>query len=266
MALTPVPVAFPQHIYNHPEQGKRLRLLVSALGDARELLSKARHVESSEALEDEYDEAVRRMLASRIVAPLCKDVDADLRVRVHSVHNRHLPAAPNPRERPEQHMGSWGCFLRLPRLQLLRSTVDIRACVEHSLSRTFYNLTTMALHDWQMYSEMRNLARARYGLALHDAYLPMGTLDQGLDVLQIMRNIHVFVSRYAYNLHQQFFIERRLDKGEKMLHAIGIDSITSSIRTHGAGIMNTTVNFTYQFLTRKFFVFSQFLYDEYIKV
>ena len=29
--------------------------------------------------------------------------------------------------------------------------------------------------------------------------------------------------------------------------------------------MNTTVNFTYQFLRKKFFIFSQFLYDEHIK-
>ena len=31
------------------------------------------------------------------------------------------------------------------------------------------------------------------------------------------------------------------------------------------GIMNTTVNFTYQFLLKKFDIFSQFLFDEYIK-
>ena len=29
--------------------------------------------------------------------------------------------------------------------------------------------------------------------------------------------------------------------------------------------MNTTVNFTYQFLKKKFFTFSQFLYDDHIK-
>ena len=29
--------------------------------------------------------------------------------------------------------------------------------------------------------------------------------------------------------------------------------------------MNTTVNFTFQFLRKKFYIFSQFLYDEHIK-
>ncbi|CAF4420917.1 unnamed protein product, partial [Adineta steineri] len=37
------------------------------------------------------------------------------------------------------------------------------------------------------------------------------------------------------------------------------------IRTHGIGIMNTAVNFTYQYLRQKFYMFSQFLFDEHIK-
>lgn len=102
----------------------------------------------------------------------------------------------------------------------------------HYLDKTFYNLTTVALHDWATYSEMRNLATQRYGLAMTEAHLPSQTLEQvfaatphhhekksktqtlfffftflcfhqGLDVLEIMRNIHVFVSKYLYNLNNQ---------------------------------------------------------------
>ena len=40
--------------------------------------------------------------------------------------------------------------------------------------------------------------------------------------------------------------------------------MANSIRTHGSGIANTAINFTYQFLRRKFTIFSQFLYDEQI--
>uniref|UniRef100_A0A3B3TAL3 WASH complex subunit 4 n=1 Tax=Paramormyrops kingsleyae TaxID=1676925 RepID=A0A3B3TAL3_9TELE len=86
---------------------------------------------------------------------------------------------------------------------------------------------------------------------------------QGLDVLEIMRNIHVFVSRYLYNLNNQIFIERT--SNNKHLNTINIRHIANSIRTHGTGIMNTTVNFTYQFLRKKFYIFSQFMYDEHIK-
>lgn len=111
-----------------------------------------------------------------------------------------------------------------------------------------------------------------------------------------MRNIHVFVSRYLYNLNNQvliFFIFNHCPflyyccvisvtnltflilrvfqifvetaSNNKHLNTINIRHIANSIRTHGSGIMNTTVNFTYQFLRKKFFIFSQFLYDEHIK-
>ena len=96
-----------------------------------------------------------------------------------------------------------------------------------------------------------------------DPYLPSSTLEQGLDVLEIMRNIHVFVTRYLYNLNNQIFIEK--SSQNKHLNTINIRHIANSIRTHGIGIMNTTVNFTYQYLRKQFYVFSQFLFDEHIK-
>ena len=89
----------------------------------------------------------------------------------------------------------------------------------------------------------------------------------------------------------QIFVER--SSSNKHLNTINIRHIANSIRTHGTGIMNTTVswvaeeltshlhnvgnihhpmcsapfqvNFTYQFLRKKFYIFSQFMYDEYIK-
>jgi WASH complex subunit 7 len=98
---------------------------------------------------------------------------------------------------------------------------------------------------------------------MQDVYLPSQTLEQGLDVLEIMRNIHVFVTKYLYNLNNQIFVER--SSTNKHLNTINIRHIANSIRTHGFGIMNTTVNFTYQFLRGRFFTFSQFLYDDHIK-
>lgn len=75
--------------------------------------------------------------------------------------------------------------------------------VEHYLDMTFYNLTTVALNDWKKYSEMRHMATHKYGLHLMESHLPSQTLEQGLDVLEIMRNIQVFVSKYNYNLNNQ---------------------------------------------------------------
>ena len=37
-----------------------------------------------------------------------------------------------------------------------------------------------------------------------------------------------------------------------------------SIKTHGIGILGTAINTFYKFLTKKFNIFSEFLYDEFI--
>ena len=54
----------------------------------------------------------------------------------------------------------------------------LAAYVEHYLDRTFYNLTTVALHDWKTYGDMRNLAQQKYGLSMIEAHLPSQTLEQ----------------------------------------------------------------------------------------
>ncbi|CAG2204052.1 MRT43 [Mytilus edulis] len=110
---------------------------------------------------------------------------------------------------------------------------------------------------------MKHMAEQKYGLKLIESHLPSQTLEQGLDVLEIMRNIHVFVSKFLYNVNNQIFVEK--SSNNKHLNTINIRHIANSIRTHGTGIMNTTVNFTYQFLRKKFFIFSQFLFDEHVK-
>ncbi|XP_073949461.1 strumpellin and WASH-interacting protein isoform X2 [Choristoneura fumiferana] len=134
---------------------------------------------------------------------------------------------------------------------------------EHYLSTMYYNLTTVVLSDWKTYGEMRQMAKFKFNLITVEDNLPTQTHEQGLDVLEIMRNIHIFVSKYLYNLNNQIFIEK--SSNNKHLNSINIKHIANSIRTHGTGIMNTTVNFTYQFLKKKFFTFSQFMYDEHIK-
>jgi len=75
--------------------------------------------------------------------------------------------------------------------------------VENRLERNFYNLTTVALHDWKTYAEMRKLASVKFGLQLIDPNLPNQTLEQGMDALEIMRNLNAFVAGYRYNLNDQ---------------------------------------------------------------
>ncbi|XP_048863417.1 WASH complex subunit 4 isoform X1 [Brienomyrus brachyistius] len=244
-------------VYDHAVDAARIHYMFSALRDCVPSMLYARHLDTCDQLLENYDKEIMEVFNQHLLDKLCKEIEKDLRLSVHT----HLKL--DDRNPFKVGMKDLAHFFSLKPIRFFNRFLDIKAYVTHYLDKTFYNLTTVALHDWATYSEMRSLATQRYGLMMTEAHLPSQTLEQGLDVLEIMRNIHVFVSRYLYNLNNQIFIERT--SNNKHLNTINIRHIANSIRTHGTGIMNTTVNFTYQFLRKKFYIFSQFMYDEHIK-
>lgn len=245
-------------IFKDAAGSHRLHYFLAAVRDPIGDLAKCTHENAAE-LQKRYEHVIIEDLEEKVVTPLCNEIEKDLRLQIHSSQiqgmDQHNPVKDGVR--------NWSHFTGMRAIRFGDQTVDIKHRVTHYLDTTFYNLTTVALHDWQTYSEMRKLAEEKYNLTLAESHLPTGTLEQGLDVLQVMRNIHVFVARYAYNLNTQMFVERPTDN--KYLKSIGIQQIANSIRTHGTGMMNTTVNFTYQFLSKKFRVFSTFMFDDYIR-
>eukprot|EP00095_Tigriopus_kingsejongensis_P002213 maker-scaffold351_size199180-snap-gene-0.29 protein:Tk02213 transcript:maker-scaffold351_size199180-snap-gene-0.29-mRNA-1 annotation:"hypothetical protein L798_09428" len=247
------------HIYeNRMECAKKLVYVFWVINDSADALVHNDHCERKRDLRDHFEQEMTSVFHETILDPLCRDLETDLRLQVHS----HLKL---DSQNPFQHVTSKDLspLLNLPPLLLADKFIDVKAHVEEYLANIFYNLTTVALHNWSTYGQMRALAAHNYGIITTDDHLPAQTLEQGVDILEIMRNIHIFVSRYLYNLNNQIFVEESSEN--KHVNTINIRHIANSIRTHGMGIINTTVNFTYQFLRKKFVIFSQFLYDEHIK-
>jgi len=250
-----VPTYF-QDIFNNPEKSQRLQYMFAAFRDIIPYFSRSVHIETKEFLKI-YSNEVNNALKVHIIKPLCESIEIDLRYHIHS----HLDV--EVRDPFKKGVKDLTALVNIKPLRFFDRTISLESHVTHYLDKNFYNLTTVAMYDWKTYAEMRNLAREKYGLNLTEVHLPGQTLEQGVDILEIMRRIHVFVSHYYYNLNNQIFIEKHADS--KFLNTVNIGHIANSIRTHGAGIMNTTVNFTYQFLRQKFVIFSQFLYDDHIK-
>eukprot|EP00005_Dracoamoeba_jomungandri_P006864 CAMPEP_0174266912 /NCGR_PEP_ID=MMETSP0439-20130205/31901_1 /TAXON_ID=0 /ORGANISM="Stereomyxa ramosa, Strain Chinc5" /LENGTH=1083 /DNA_ID=CAMNT_0015354161 /DNA_START=59 /DNA_END=3310 /DNA_ORIENTATION=+ len=250
-----LPVHF-KNVYISPSKAHKLHYLFAAFPDVLASFSHAVFKDFSE-LKDKYTKEVRDHLTKEILDRLCLDIETDLRLHVH--HHLKVSNQDPFREGIKDLLS----LVQIRPIRFFDTTIDFKGFVEHYLDETFYNLTTVALYDWETYGEMRNLAAEKFGLKLTDVHLPGQTMEQGLDVLEIMRNIHIFVSNFNFNLNNQIFIESNTDN--KSIMCINIKHIANSIRTHGTGIMNTTVNFTYQFLRRKFVIFSQFLYDDHIK-
>ena len=106
--------------------------------------------------------------------------------------------------------------------------------------------------------------RVQDSLSQFDSFLPSDTNNSGMNICE--SKVLFFFKLYEEflcNIILQIFVER--SSNNKHLNTINIRHVANSIRTHGTGIMNTTVNFTYQFLRKKFYIFSQFMYDEHIK-
>jgi len=212
-------------IYQLPTEAGRLQYIIGAFNDGVRLCAAVTHRDAAPFVVA-YRAFLRDTLRSEVILPLCRDIENDLRLHIHAKNLDHMqtinPKAENSRPlRP---------FLDLAPLRILGLMVNIKNEVTHYLDRNFYNLTTVALHDWRTYSDMKQLAQEKLGISLMDNFLPMGSLEQGLDVLQIMRNIHIFVARFTYNMNMQQFVEFRPDKASKHFNTIKIQSIAASIR------------------------------------
>lgn len=72
------------------------------------------------------------------------------------------------------------------------------AYVEHYLNKTFYNLTTVALHDWKTYGEMKNMAQQKYCLSLLESHLPSQTLEQVLVYIRLNINLKKKCCCFSY--------------------------------------------------------------------
>ena len=236
------------------EDAYRIPYILQAFADPLPLLQSMLHEDDpgADKILNSYQEFVTTCFQKTIVTPLCRDIEKNLRLQIHAVHLHHMKS-PNPKE---EKLRSLTRFLQLQQLRIFGHSMDIKRIVSEYLEKEFYDLTVLALHDYKTYAEMRHLARENFGLVIGDSHLPLGSLNQGLDVLQIVRNIHVFVTRYNYNMNAQIFVERKPSRGAKHLNTINTQSIANSIRTHGLGMLNTTINFTYQFLTKKFEIFT----------
>lgn len=110
---------------------------------------------------------------------------------------------------------------------------------------------------------MRSLAKQKYNLNLSEVHLPSKHLDQGMDLLEIIKKLPGFVNNFKYNLHNQFFMEAT-SGDDKHVRCVSFMHITNSLRTHGLGLINTIINTTYKLLSNKFQVFTQFLGDDHI--
>jgi len=250
---------FLDSLYSTTHDFKFIKYFCVAISETDYPLLHVRYLEDNTLLIKKYRENIRNLFEEKIGMRLSREIDNELRMLIHSILISNLNL-PNPAKTQIKDLRK---YMSIPHLQIFENYFNLKEYVEDYLNRTFYDMTTLNINDWKTYQHMRILAKTKYDLNLHDIYLPSQTLEQGLDILLICRNLAKFVDQYNYNLHSQIFIE--VTKDANFLGVIGVQQIMNSLYTHGIGIINTLVNVSYHFLAQRIKIITQFLMDEYIK-
>ncbi|XP_010934687.1 uncharacterized protein [Elaeis guineensis] len=236
-----------------------LQYILDAFSDGLWLL-KLGHV--GKATLRSYEKEIEDALKNEIVAPLCRDIETDLRLHVHSTHLKGSVLV-NPTKTGVRNL-SW--YLQMKPLQLPFKFIDIRLLIENYLNSAFYDHSAMSIYDWKIYSEMRLLAELKYGLALDDIHLAENSMDQDFDINEIVQNLHSFTENYSYNIIKQIFIEK-VPNGQhrKSLRVISVDHVASSIALHGLRPISTASISVLKFLTEMFATLSKLLEDKLVQ-
>lgn len=194
---------------------------------------------------------IDQLFRGHYLARICSHIENNLRLFIHTyMHDTPAPSSANAsaasaltaayhKHDALQSAGQLALAAVRP-LPLRDHHFVFRNHIEHYLSRTFYNLTAVSLSDGRTYDEMRSFARIKYGLRIVADQLPSETIEQGLDVLDVMRHMDDFVSRFVYDMNGQVFVQTT--SANNFLNTVTVAHVVNSLRTHGIGIVNTAVS------------------------
>lgn len=86
-------------------------------------------------------------------------------------------------------------------LYLFEKQISIAGEIKNYLSHIFYEMSALSPHDFRTYEHMRMLAADKLGVKVLPSHLPSQQIEQGVDIMMLLRETSKFVSEYHYNLH-----------------------------------------------------------------
>lgn len=195
---------FFQNVYKNPVSAKRIQFLLNAISDCSRQLKGSKHLAEENELFDSFRKYVVQQFHQEYLKPLAQDIEDYLRIHVHSILIDKIQGL----DPFKQNIQDIKRLLDVDQILVFDSIVNLRTEINKHLNENFYNINVINMYDMETYEQMRSVANFKFGLHLMNVYLPSQTIDQGqFDVLQIIKNIQGFVSRYTYNLYTQTFVQ-----------------------------------------------------------
>ncbi|MDR3548352.1 MAG: hypothetical protein P4M11_08845 [Candidatus Pacebacteria bacterium] len=234
-------------IANHKTAINMLKYLFKVFEDSKCLLSRVAYLEEKDALMTQYKRELMATFNDTIIEPVAKSIEDSLRMKIHTMYIEKMRGE-NPLKEGTLDIKN---LVNCEPLFLFGERVCIKTILEERLSRQFYNLTAFNPKDWQTYEDMKCLAYHLYGLNLQDNLLPPQKVEQGLDLIFIIKRLQEFVGNYHFSLHTQDFFERT-DDTKKSINVFGVAQAANSFHTHGIGIRNTVLNSVFKIVSKYF--------------
>ncbi|XP_037025410.1 WASH complex subunit 4 [Bradysia coprophila] len=176
---------------------------------------------------EDNDEVYRKS----ILSTACVNVENNLRLYVHYMNTDSVGGKDSVTLKDlRSYLVS---LVKCDTIQSIDFHIMVKDSIECYLSEMFYKLKAVALTDGRTYGDMRCVAERKYNLGTVDDHLPTKTLDQGLDLLFVMRNLDEFITDYSYDMQNQEFFK----KLGKKVETLTVNHIINALRTNGIGIV-----------------------------
>ena len=234
-----------------------LKYLFKAFEDSQRLLSRVAYLEEKDLLMKQYKSELITTFNEIIIEPTAKAIEDSLRLKIHSIYIEKMKGE-NPVKEGTLDIKH---LINCEPLFLFGERISIKSILEERLTKRFYNLTAFNPKDWQTYEDMKCLAYHLYGLELQDNLLPPQKVEQGMDIIAIVKKLNDLVVNYHFSLHTQVFFERT-DDTKKSINVFGVAQAANSFHTHGMGIRSTILKAAYRTISKKVDLVNQLLFED----
>eukprot|EP00557_Chaetoceros_sp_GSL56_P001564 CAMPEP_0176500434 /NCGR_PEP_ID=MMETSP0200_2-20121128/13546_1 /TAXON_ID=947934 /ORGANISM="Chaetoceros sp., Strain GSL56" /LENGTH=1357 /DNA_ID=CAMNT_0017899095 /DNA_START=232 /DNA_END=4305 /DNA_ORIENTATION=- len=242
------------------QKGAGIQMIFSALSDASKTI-----LPSSTYLNILYDrplhldqyrqDLVVTLLVREIVQPLEDEIESILRQRVLARKIEEMPSIS-----PKEAIFHRKMIDSLP-IECCGMKFNIKSAVERALEKSLYISSTVGLMDSATHAEMFVVAQ-RYGLNIIDNHLPLKRADKTYDIVDIIDNLHEFISSHQYNMNQQKFVEKISKSGRRSFSSLDIERVSLSLSCHGEALARLAIDRINDYISKSLLEFQDVLSDD----
>ena len=155
-------------IMSDNKRPNQINYFLQALNDPLDMLWNVKHLERPNIAVDNYKKEIYRAFSEKVVKPICRKVEEEIRLQIHQAIIPKLAQRNPVREK----LFDSKKYCQMSDIYLFEKQISIKEEIKRYLSRTFYQMSALAPHDFKTYEHMRILAKDMYHIEIVPSHLP----------------------------------------------------------------------------------------------